>query len=90
MKALNYDTRTLIMQNIKPDKRFTVPAHFTRSQYLILRKIIIQKKISKRFFDFIISGLFDKSDWKVLDYNQMYMLIYVLQRYDYKKKEGSK
>lgn len=85
MKALNYDIKSIILQNIKSAEKQPLPEHFTKSQYRILRNLIIQKKIEKRFFDFIISGLFEETDWKKLDYSQMYTLIYVLINYDFKK-----
>ena len=88
MKQLNYDVKTLIMQNVRTAKKNPTPDTYTRSQYRILRKLIVQKKIEKRFFDFIISGLFEKTDWKTLDCSEMYTLIYVLTNYDYRKGEG--
>ncbi|MCM1236206.1 MAG: hypothetical protein NC489_39490 [Ruminococcus flavefaciens] len=87
MKQLNYDVKSLILMNVKPDEKPPVPGHFTRSQYKVLCKVIIQKKIQKRFFDFVLSGLFGLDDWKKLDYSQMYTLIYVLSHYDYRKGE---
>ena len=87
MKALNYDTRTLIMMNVKPAEKQPLPDTYTKSQYRILRNLVIQKKIEKRFFDFIMSGLFGKTDWKTLDYSEMYTLIYVLTNYNYGKGE---
>ncbi len=87
MKALNYDTRTLIMMNVKTAEKKPLPEHFTKSQYRILRNLIIQKKIEKGFFDFVISGLFAETDWKKLDYSQMYTLIHVLTNYNYRKGE---
>ena len=87
MKQLNYDVKTIILQNVKTAERPSVPEHYTKSQYRILCKLIIQKKIEKRFFDFILSGLFNLDDWKNLNYSQMYTLIYVLANYDYKKGE---
>lgn len=85
MKQLNYDMRTLIMQNVRTAEKKPLPDTYTRSQYRILRKLIVQKKIEKRFFDFIVSGLFGKTDWKTLDYSEMYTLIYVLTNYKYEK-----
>ena len=72
------------MQNVRPAAR-NVPEHYTESQYRILCRIIKQKKISKRFFNFVLSGLFQVSDWKRLNYNQMYELIRVLTNLDYEK-----
>ena len=85
MKLVNYDKQTLIMQNVKSAERPPMPEHFSKSQYRILRNLIIQKKIEKRFFDFIISGLFEKTDWKTLNYSEMFTLIHVLTFYDYEK-----
>ena len=82
---MNYDKQYLIMQNVRPAKRQPVPDTFTRSQYRILRDIIQRKHIKKQFFDFVISGLFEVTDWKKLDYSQMYTLIYVLTNYNYEK-----
>ena len=87
MKQLNYDTKTLIMMNVKPAEKPPVPEHFTRGQYKVLCRVIIQKRIEKRFFDFIVSGLFEKSDWKTLTYSEMYLLIHTLSHYDYRKGE---
>lgn len=85
MKQLNYDMRTLIMQNVRTAENKPLPDTYTRSQYRILCKLIVQKKIEKRFFDFVVSGLFGKADWKTLDYSEMYTLIYVLTNYKYEK-----
>ena len=85
LKQLNYDVKTIILQNVKIAERPPVPEHYTKSQYRILCKLIIQKRIEKRFFDFILSGLFNLDNWKNLNYSQMYTLIYVLANYDYKK-----
>ena len=68
LKQLNYDVRTIILQNVRTAERPAMPQHFTKSQYKILCSLIIQKKIEKRFFDFILSGLFGLTDWKKLDY----------------------
>ena len=86
LKQLNYDVRTIILQNVRTAERPAMPQHFTKSQYKILCNLIIQKKIEKRFFDFILSGLFGLTDWKKLDYSQMYTLIHVLTYYNYKKR----
>ena len=87
MKQLNYDVRSLILMNVKSAERPPVPDTYTRSQYRVLCKVIIQKRIEKRFFDFIVSGLFKKTDWKTLTYGEMYELIYTLSHYDYNNKE---
>lgn len=87
MKQLNYDMKSLILMNVKSAEKQPLPDTYTRSQYRILRNLVIQKRIEKRFFDFIMSGLFDKTDWKTLNYSEMYTLIYVLSNYNYRKGE---
>lgn len=87
LKQLNYDVRTIILQNVRTAERPAMPEHYTKSQYRILCNLIVQKKIEKRFFDFILLGLFGLTDWKKLDYSQMYTLIHVLTYYDYRKGE---
>lgn len=84
MKLLNYDTRTLIFQNLRPTIKET-PVSYSKAQYRILYRIIIQKKISEEFFIFMLSKLYGLSDWKKLNYEQMYELIYILSHWDYKK-----
>lgn len=83
MKMLNYDSKYLIMQNLRPFAQ-TVPDHYTESQYKILCRLIRQKKISKQFFDFLLLELYDLSDWKKLNYWQMYELIHVLTNWQWK------
>ena len=86
MKLMNFDKRTLIMQNVRADiqKVQEKPQTFTKKQYDILCRLIQQKKISKQFFSFILSSLFDEiTDWKQLDYSQMYELIHVLTFWNY-------
>lgn len=84
MKLMNYDTKYLIMQNVRSNTK-EVPSTYTPCQYQILRRLIRQKKITKQFFDFLLLHLYDLSDWKQLDYQQMYNLIHVLTFYDYTK-----
>lgn len=84
MKLLNYDCRTLIMQNMRYAVR-EIPETYTKAQYKILCRLIKQKKITKEFFYFLLEQLYDLSDWKQLDYEQMYELIHILTYYDYKK-----
>jgi len=74
------------MQNVRCVKKET-PSTFTESQYRILRNLIVQKKIKKEFFQFLLLQLYDLSDWKQLNYEQMYELIHVLTFYDYKKEK---
>ena len=87
LKVLNYDSRTLIYQNLKPVKKNPIPDTFTLCQYRILCNLIRQKRIKKEFFYFLLSELYNLSDWKKLNYSQMYELIFILTRYDFKKAE---
>ena len=88
MKLMNYDPKTLIYQNVRSgvqdiEKKSQT---YTKTQYDILCRLIQQKKISKQFFSFILSSLFDEvTYWKQLDYKQMYELIHVLTFYNYEK-----
>ena len=84
MKLLNYDRRELILQNVRSVKN-EVPATYTKSQYRILCNLIKQKHISKQFFDFLLMQLYQVTDWKQLNYCQMYDLIHILTFYDYSK-----
>lgn len=84
MKLLNYDKRTLIMQNVRSNTRET-PLSYTKSQYKILCNLIKQKHITKQFFDFLLLHLYGLTDWKQLNYSQMYDFIHVLTFYNYKK-----
>ena len=84
MKLLNYDNRELIMQNVR-SAQTEVPDTFTKRQYQILCNLIRQKKISKKFFVFIIKELYEVDDWKKLNYRQAYQLIHVLTYFDYEK-----
>lgn len=84
MKLLNYDRRELILQNVRTVTR-EVPATYTKSQYCILCNIIRQKRITKQFFDFLLLQLYDLTDWKQLNYSQMFELIHILTFYDYQK-----
>lgn len=83
MKMLNYDGKYLIMQNLRLVER-TTPEHYTNSQYKILCNLIRQKKVTKQFFDFLLLELYGLSDWKQLDYWQMYELIHVLTYWKWK------
>lgn len=84
MKLLNYDRRELILQNVRTVTR-EVPATYTKSQYRILCNLIRQKRITKQFFDFLLLQLYDLTDWKQLNYSQMFELIHILTFYDYQK-----
>lgn len=84
MKLINYDHRELIMNNVRSVRR-QVPSAYTNSQYRILCNLIKQKKITKQFFDFLLEQIYEISDWKQLNYEQMYALIHILTYFDYKK-----
>ena len=84
MKLLNYDRRELILQNVRTVIR-EVPATYTKSQYRILCNLIRQKRITKQFFDFLLLQLYDLTDWKQLNYSQMFELIHILTYFDYQK-----
>lgn len=85
MKLVNYDNRTLIYQRIRSDTRKDkkMPQTYTKAQYNILRHLIRQKKITRDFFEFLLSSLFNAKDWKSLSYLQMYELIHVLTFWKY-------
>lgn len=85
MKLLNYDHREWIMQNVRTIIK-EVPPTYTKSQYYILCNLIRQKRITKQFFDFLLMQLFDVSDWRQLDYMQMYELIHILTYWNYGKR----
>ena len=85
MKLLNYDKRTLILQNVKTNAPKKVPPTFTFRQYKILCNLIQRKKISKESFDTVLDALFDLKDWRKLDYQQMYELIHVLTYWNYER-----
>lgn len=84
MKLLNYDTHTLIMQNVRSVAK-ELPPTYTKSQYRILCNLIRQKRITKQFFDFLLLQLYDLTDWRELDYSQMYQLIHILTYWNYEK-----
>lgn len=71
------------MQNVKTTTR-AIPSTYTPCQYKLLCRLIKQNKVSKQFFYFLLSQIYDLSDWKQLNYQQMYQLIHVLTFYDYK------
>ena len=85
MKLLNFDSKDLILENMRPIEKQPKPSTHTKAQYKILCNLITQKKISKRFFEFVISELFGTNDWKELDYEQTYQLVHVLTYLDYEK-----
>lgn len=87
MKLLNYDPKTLIYQNLRSDVKEVQekPQKYTQRQFNILCRLIQQKKITKKFFLFLLESLFELKDWKQLNYEQMYEMIHVLTFYDYGK-----
>ena len=87
MKVLNYGSRTLIFQNLKPVKKEQIPDTFTPCQYRILCNLIRRKHINKEFFYLLLSELYNLSDWRKLSYLEAYELIFILTRYDFKKTE---
>lgn len=88
MKLLNYDKRTLILQNVRTVTK-TTPDTYSKAQYQILCRLIRQKGITEPFFQLLLSSLYDLQDWKQLTYWQMYELIHVLTFYDYEKERKS-
>ena len=85
MKLVNYDERTLILQNLRPVTEQQVNKTYTKAQYRILCNLIRQKQITEPFFMLVLSSLYGLNDWKQLNYNQMYELIHILTFYDYTK-----
>ena len=84
MKILNYDSKTLILQNLRSAPKET-PTTFTLTQYKILCNLIRQKHITKKFFEFLLVELYGLTDWKKLNYQEMYQLIHILTYYNYEK-----
>ena len=86
---MNYDKKDLIYQNMREDvqRAQKKPQTYTKTQYDILCRLIQQKKITERFFDFILESLFNLKDWKQLNYEQMYELIRVLTFWNYQTKK---
>lgn len=84
MKLLNYDERTLILQNLRLVTRQVNKTH-TEAQYCILCNLIRQKQITEPFFMLVLSSLYGLSDWKQLNYEEMYELIHVLTYFNYEK-----
>lgn len=85
MKQLNYSAKTLILQNIRQPEKKPLPEHFTQSQYQILCKLIRRKRITKKFFSFLLAELYNEKDWHRLSYEQMYEFIHILTYYNYKE-----
>ena len=82
MKLMNYDKRTLIMQNVRSVHK-EYPSTFTSAQYQILCNLIRQKHISRAFFQLLLSELYEVENWRSLTYQQMYELIHILTYYQY-------
>ena len=87
MKLMNYDKKDLIYQNLRTTENKPVSDGYTQCQYKILCNLIRQKGIEKRFFDFLLAELYNLSDWKQLNYKQMYELIHVLTFWDYQTRK---
>ena len=85
MKLYNYDSKKLIMEKLRQVEIKPNPKGHTKTQYRILCNLVIQKKISKRFFDLIVKELYGVTDWKCLTYEQTYELIHLLTFLDYSK-----
>lgn len=87
MKLMNYEPKTLIYQNVRADIREVreKPQTYTKTQYGILCRLIQQKKVTEQFFVFLLESLFDITDWKQLNYEQMYEVIHVLTFWNYEK-----
>lgn len=73
------------MNNLRTTPDIELPKTHTQAQYKILCNLIIQKKITKKFFDFIVKELYEVDDWHELNYCQVYQLIHVLTYFDYEK-----
>lgn len=86
MKLLNYDSRTLIYQNLRC-RSAEVPPTFTKSQHALLCRLIQQKGITKQFFYVLLSELFGLDDWRKMSYWQMYEIIHILTFWNYRKEK---
>lgn len=84
MKLNNFDTKTLILENVRSNERI-IPTSFTATQYKILCRLIKHKHIKKDFFYFLLLELYQLRDWKQMNYEQMYEMIHILTFYDYNK-----
>ena len=85
MKLVNYDERTLILQNLRPVTEQQANKTYTKAQYRILCNLIRQKRITEPFFILVLSSLYGLNDWKQLNYEEMYELIHILTYYNYTK-----
>lgn len=82
MKLINFDTKTLILENVRSNEKI-IPTSFTTTQYKILCRLIRQKRITKEFFYFLLLELYQLRDWKQMTYEQMYEMIHILTFYNY-------
>lgn len=84
---LNYSGRTIIEMNMRePRPCRPIPAvvgKYTHAQYRILYKLVLTKRISQGFFEYVLVELYGIKDWKQLNYQQMYELIHILTFYNY-------
>ena len=89
MKLMNYDKKDLIYQNMRTDIQNVQdkPQTYTKTQYNIICRLIQQKKITEQFFSLVLTSLFEITDWKQLNYKQMYELIHVLTFWDYQTRK---
>ena len=87
MKLINYDGRALVTMHLKEERPYRpVPAvkgSYTKVQYRILYKLVLRKRISRVFFEYILVELYGIKDWKQLNYQQMYELIHILTYFNY-------
>ena len=51
----------------------------------VCSSVLKRKRITEKFFLFLLTELYGEKDWKQLSYKQMYELIYILTHYDYKE-----
>jgi len=84
MKLLNYDSRTLIYQNLRCCAP-KIPQTFTKCQHELLCKLIRQKGITRQFFNVLLTELYGLDDWRKLTYWQMYEIIHILTFWNYRK-----
>lgn len=89
MKMLNYDVRTLVEQNLRPVIKEIPSTGYSKAQYRILCRIIIQKKITEAFFTFLLYQLYGLSNWKNLNYQQMYEFIHILNHWNYVRESNN-
>ena len=66
MKLMNYDTKTLIMNNLRTTEKESVSDGYTHRQYEILCNLIRQKNIEKKFFDFLLNELYRAMEGHIL------------------------